>query len=335
VAEELVLRVKTEEDAWKALQEALQNGVPEDLAPNVKWTGWPHISIYLPDTPEEGSISPSMMEAFLELQRSIFRTHALLSTGTENLRTLKKLEKEQFEFRVKVEKGSSGYTIDLTTIVSKLGNDLIAKMNGTELVITVLGLALMFTSTVVVRAYLSEKTKQKLIDVDDSKTKKLLENYQEQLGHDTKRYEMLTKAISERPLLRTIEASADTARDEMVKAIADETHGGSVQGVQLSQEIANEISTTTRQQSVEIKISGTYRVAKVDTTVAEGFKVTLENQKTGETIVASLLDALVSSEHRAAIQAAEWKKKPISVEMKARRLRDRVVDATIVDVQQK
>jgi len=116
----------------------------------------------------------------------------------------------------------------------------------------------------------------------------------------------------------------------IVRAVADEK-GGEVMGVSLAPEIAGELTTQKRQQSTKEKISGTYRVAKVDTTVADGFRVTLDDAITGTEITASLVDALVSARHKSAIQRAEWQKKNIFVEMSARRLRQRVVDAVVVD----
>jgi hypothetical protein len=301
--------------------------------PQIVWDGWPQLDIYLPDTPVSGSISPQMMEAFIELQRSVYKTHALLSTGRDDTRTLKKIEREQFEFRVKVKEGSSGYTVDLGPILSKLGNDIITKMDGQELVITVLGLALIYGSYLMFRAYLSQKTEQKRIETDDAKSKMFLENYKSQLEHDTKRFDLLTKVISEIPVLKQVEEATDVAKDQILKAVADE-RGGRVMDVELSSEFANQISTTRRHSSIETTIQGLYRVAKVDTTVPDGFRVTLEDIKSGDTITASLIDAIVSAEHRVALQTGEWDKKPVFVEMKGRRLRGRIVDAVIVSVRE-
>ena len=44
----------------------------------------------------------------------------------------------------------------------------------------------------------------------------------------------------------------------------------------------------------------------------------MTDEKTGEEITASLIDALVSAEHKVAIQEAEWSKGLIFVELLAR-----------------
>lgn len=331
MAEETVFRITSEEDAWKAFQDAVEQRVEIPSGVEVVWAGWPTINIYLPNVPEDATISTSMMEAILELQRSIYRTHILLTTGDSSLRTLTRIEREQFELRVKVQKGSSDLSINLPDIIARYGNDLITKMTGTELLIMVLGLALIYAGKLAFSEYINSKTAQRRIVSDDEKIKTMLGNYQAQLEHDSKRYELLTKALESRPILQQIEHSANSARDEIVKAVADE-RGGRIQGINLPREVANEISSVSRSQSTEDTVRGTFRVAKVDTTVADGFRVTLEEVNSGETITASLFDAVISSQHRLILQDAEWSKGPVIVELSGRRLRGKLNDAKIVSV---
>jgi hypothetical protein len=331
MAEEAVFQIRNEEDAWKAFQDALENKA--EISPDLKiiWDGWPVIRIYLPNVPEDGTISTSMMAAIIELQTSIYRTHALLTSGDSSLRHQTRVDRERFEIRVKVDKGSSDLSINLPDIIAKYGNDLITKMTGTELLIMVLGLALIYAGKLTVSEYLSNKTAQRKIVSDDEKTKHLLDNFQSQLEHDSKRFAMLTNAIENRPILKQVEHSAGVARDEIIKAVADE-NGGRIQGIELPKEVANEISSINRSRSSEANVMGLYKVAKVDTTVADGFRVTLEAVKSGETVTASLFDAIVSAEHRKTLQTAEWSKKPVFVELTGKRLRGKIVDAKIVAV---
>lgn len=331
MADEAVFEIKGEDEAWKLLETALQNRLGEPPAVQIFWNNWPTLNIHLTAVPEDGTISSGTMEAILELQRSLYRTHALLSTGNDDLRSLSRSDREQYELRLKVEKGSSDLTINLSEIISKYGNDVIAKMTGTELLILVLGLALIYGGRLVLGEFIRAKTEQRKNASDDENTRQLLSNYQAQIENDTKRFEILTGALHREPVLQQVEQTAAKARDELVKAVADEG-GGSIQRIPLPREVAVEISSVNRAHSSEIKLAGQYKVAKVDTTVAEGFRVTLEDIKTGETVTASLFDAIISAEHRRALQDAEWKKKPVFVEMTAKRLRGRITDAKIVSV---
>jgi hypothetical protein len=322
------IRITNEDEAWDALKDEL--GSVDDSPIALAFAGWPFIEIHLPQTPEEATIAPSMMEALVELQRTIYRAHTFLAADTGNLRTLSRLEREKFEFRVKVSAGSSDYKIDLTEIAKSLGEDVIGKMNGQDLTITIVAIALIVAGAVAWKAWLRAKTEQRKTESDDIQKREWLQMYQSQLQHDTGRIELLARAIERHPIIGEVEASAESARTEIVKAVGDE-RGGSVLGVHMSPEIAAEIVTTKRQQSTEVRLAGVYRVGKVDTTASDGFRVTLVDEKTGEELSASLIDAIISAEHRDAIQQAEWRKQPVFVELTARRLRKRLVDAIIVD----
>jgi hypothetical protein len=156
-----------------------------------------------------------------------------------------------------------------------------------------------------------------------------LDAHKDQLQHDTVRYELLIKAMARQPLLGDVEAAAEPARNEIIKAIGEE-RGGTIQGVRLSSEFAADVVSQKRQQGTPTEFSGIYRVARVDTTVPDGFRVTLTDIETGDEISASLQDGLIAEEHRLAIQGAEWNKRPIKVRLRARLLRSRFVDAVIL-----
>jgi len=149
------------------------------------------------------------------------------------------------------------------------------------------------------------------------------------LDHDTRRYELLVNAIRRQPILEDIEAAVEPARNQLIKSIAEE-RGGSVQGIRLEPEFAAEVVSQKRQQGTPTTFSGIYRVARVDTTVPDGFRVTLADIQSGNEITASLQDALVSEDHRNAIREAEWNKRPLKVTLRARLLRNRFVDAVVL-----
>ena len=80
------IRIESEDEAWEYLRRALAGDLPDDLVPAVAFKGWPHVSVYLPDTPIEASISPQMMRALVELQDSIYRAHSAVASGKPTAR---------------------------------------------------------------------------------------------------------------------------------------------------------------------------------------------------------------------------------------------------------
>jgi len=297
VADQEKIRIGTEDEAFVALEAALAEGVPAGIVPVFDFVNWPIVKVRLPDTPVNSSISPSMMEAFIELQKTIYRAHTFISSDTGDLRTLSRQEKERFEFRVKVEDGSSEYEINLSEILEKIGTEAISKMSSTDLAITIIGVALIVGGVVAFRAWLNNRAESRKLDIQDGEGVRRLTEYQSRLEHDTRRYELLATALARQPILQEVEASTEAARVQMVKAISDE-RGGTVAGVPITPEIGAEIVAQKRQSGQEARLAGVYRVAKVDTTVPDGFRVTLTDVKTNEVVAAAMQDNLLSAEHK-------------------------------------
>jgi hypothetical protein len=109
-----VFRVRSEDEALALLERALAGSIPDDSPGLIDFEGWPILDIRLPHTPINASISPTMMEAFIELQTTIYRAHSLLTSNSANLRGLSKAERDRLEFRVTVKNGSSEYLAELS-----------------------------------------------------------------------------------------------------------------------------------------------------------------------------------------------------------------------------
>jgi hypothetical protein len=298
--------------------------------PIFDFKAWPHVNIHLPDTPVESSISPTMMEAFIELQKSINRSYTLVSADTGDLRFLTNAEKELLEIRVQVSKGSSDYVASLTKALEKIGLEAVGKMDPQTLAITILGTALIVGGTVAFRAWLSHKTEQRKTELAGQEKEKWLEVQKATLEQGTENMKILARAVSRQPLLGEIEAAAEPARAQMVKSVGEEG-GGTLFATKLETDLASEITAQRRQQSEQVRLAGNYRVVRVDTTSPDGFRVTLSDEANDREITATMQDALISGAHKDAIRDAEWGKRPVYVEMTAKQLRNKVVDAVVVN----
>jgi hypothetical protein len=321
--------IKTEAEAWDMIEKVLAGGVSFPESPQFDFQGWPLLDVYLPSTPIQGSISPTMMAAFIELQKSINRTYLLVASNTADLRALSAGERERLEIRVKVEKGSSDYSIDLTKIFESIGAEAFGKMDSAHIAITVLGVALVIGGVVAFKSWLDSKAELRKVDADAEGQAALIELQKETLKAGTAHMRILADAIKQQPLLDDVEAATEPARAQLVKSLGEEG-GGRAFGVSLSADAAREIGSQRRQQSETVKLAGNYRVIKVDTSSPDGFRVTLGDDTNGTEITATMQDALVSEAHKTAIQRAEWQKRPVYVELSAKKLRNRIVDALVL-----
>lgn len=321
--------ITSEEEAWRLLEQFVKGEVELGDAPQFEFKGWPEIEVYLPATPIKGSISPTMMTAFIELQKAIHRSYQLVSSNSADLRTLTTHEREQLEIRVKVGEGSSEYDIDIGAIIQRIGLEAVAKMDGTTIALTILGVAVIIGSTTAFSSWLGHKAEVRKAELDADEKKASLTFQTALVDSTAANMKILAAAIQKQPLLDDVEGVTEPARTQLIKSLGEEG-GGKAFGVKLDAREAQEIAYQKRQQSETVRLAGNYRVIKVDTSVPDGFRVTLGDEANDREIVASMQDALISEDHKKAIREAEWSKRSVYVEMTAKKLRHRIVDAVVL-----
>ena len=327
-----IFEVSSEEEAWKLLSAATATDWSEEHREEpivLDFGKWAKLNIHLPETVIDGSMTPTMMEAFIELQKAIYRSYNLVSSEPHDLRYLTSAERERLEFRVEVNKGSSDYQADFTAILEKLGLEAIGKMDSQSLVTVVLGTALIIGSVVAFRSWLQARAETRERELDSDDRKEAMAIARAAIAGNTENTKILAAAIARQPILADIDAVVEPAREKLVQAVGREG-GGDLYGVPVSSSLAGELSAQKRQQSQEVLIKGKFRVVRVDTTSPDGFRVTLIGDAVSNEVTATLTEYLISTDHREAIRRAEWGKKPVYVEMKARKLRDRIIEAEVI-----
>lgn len=332
MAESAEMQVSSEEDAWQYLERALAGELTENAQPSIAFKGWPRLDIYLPNVEVDSSLSPAMMEALVEFQRSIYRAHSLM-TGSNRGARLTKAEKDRLEIRVKVQGGSSKLGVDLTEIAQSWGVAAVGRMTPEQTMIAILAAIVAIAGVTGWGLWLKHRADVRKAELDAKGQERLFDAFTTLTEQDTKRQKLLYDAMQAVPVLAAVRKEADGVKGKLVKAIAEEG-GGRLDGVALSAQVANDLVATSRQKSEEETARGTYRVARVDTTTPDGFRVSLKDIETGDEVTASLMDALISERHRELIRAAEWSKQPVVVELNRRISRGRTLKATVVDVQQ-
>lgn len=323
--------VTSEAEAAMLLEKALSGEVQDDTPALVSFKGWPILEIKLPGTPISGSISPTMMEAFIELQTSLYRANSLISYDIWDLRGLTRTEKDRLEFRVKVTEGSSNYSVALAKPIEVIGTNIISKMTPADVLISVLATALMVAGTIALRSWLSYRIDIRKAEASKEETKLFLDAQKQIMDHDEKMAEILKHAMDKQPVLQDVETAIEPAKQQMLRALNDE-NGGTIQGIAVSRALASELIMQKRQQAEVVRFSGLYKVTRVDTSLVDGFRVTLTDVDTGAEVSAALQDAVSSETHRERIRDAEWSKQPVRVDLKARQLRGRYVDAVVQGV---
>ena len=177
----MALVIRNEDEAWSALNQALDGVLPFQHAEVVDFLNWPNLKIHLPNTPVDASITPTMMEAFIEVQTAIYRAYALVSSDTADLRTLSGEERERLEFRVVVSEGSSEYAAAFAKALEKIGVEALANMPPEYTLIAILGIALTVGSGYCFNKWMASRIESRKIEVKGEEQKALLELEHERL----------------------------------------------------------------------------------------------------------------------------------------------------------
>ncbi|MFZ1426376.1 MAG: hypothetical protein WAS21_06370 [Geminicoccaceae bacterium] len=325
-----VIFVSNEEEAFDALSSALSRYEAGASAQDIRFHGWPHINIKLPNTEKKSSITPSMMQAFIELQESIYRSQKIIEEQTIDLRSLSEHERKLLEFDVVVSDGSSLYDIDMTEIISRLGGEVVAKMSPELIALCIIAIPLIFAGASVWRAHIQSKVDKRKEEITSEDRRAFLSHMSFMGEQETRRMGLLMRAKEVAPVLKDVDELADEGRQALIKGIAG-NGGGELQGIELDADVANELTKTARQSSREEEIEGVFDVTLVDPTFKDGFRVRLEDIGTGEEFFAALFDRLVAEDHYRVIQAGEWGKTPVRLKLRVRRLRGKIVDAIVLD----
>ena len=317
------LKVTSEADAFKLIEKALNKELgyqPYRLC----FENWPVLSIKLEGEGYESTITPDMAAALVELQHAMNRTYARLVHQSANARVLSIEERDSLKFKAKVEKGSSLVEVNLGEWAEKLSTALVDKMSPEQVVLSVVGVAAVAGGTLAYKWYLRHKSEDKKVEADMQARVALS-------AEETKRHEILTKALTARPEIDHARQYFDAARTDVLKGVAD-ADTVTVAGVKLDNATAHAVARAKRSESKEIQANGNYQILRVDWHQEGEARFKVLNVDTHREFMASLIDESLEHEQIKLLQQAEWERSQIYLSINATELRGEITTATIVGV---
>jgi len=316
--------IENEAAAWSVLENALKGGLPFDYDIfQFRFGDWPAIHLKIEGPNFHSSITPRLMDAFLTLQKNIYRTYAKLQYNQASGRLLTMCEKAELELVVEVHPGSSEYLAKFQEIGQKLVEGAINKMNGRDFVILGLSVVLGWTSDSMWKGNLATRSEQ-----IQSETKIALSK------EETRRMEIMREATTQAPYVAVAKAETEEIINKVLKS-AVTARNISIGGQQLTGRQVQELVKPERTPSHEVRLDGEYRILKVDSSNPEFFKVELSGDN-GRKFWAILQDATVTKErNKELLQEAEWSKKPINLMINGWEVRGEVSTASILDVKER
>lgn len=292
----------------------------------LEFENWPVLTLRFVGEGYNSTITPQIAEALIELQHAMNRSYARLVRHAASANVLTKEERKAIEFKAKVDEGSSLITVDLGEYAQTLTTALVGKMTGTELVITILGLAITGGALVAYKSFLAARSEDKKIDQATQQTMKLSEQ-------ETQRMQILANALTQRPALQAAHEDFDNVRHDILKSVGDASQL-EVQGIGLSQEQAKKIASTPRSKPEDVQLNGTYRIVKLDWSKEDEVRISLFSLgATQLEFTASMRAHNLTEQNIEKLKACEWERKPIHLSINATVLRGSVTTATIVGVE--
>ena len=319
------LTVRSEEEAFALLKRALASELAEQPYA-LEFENWPILTLRFVGEGYDSTITPHIAEALVELQHAMNRSYARLVHHAGNSNVLTKEERQSIEFKAKVDEGSSLITVDMGDFAETMSAALVGKMTGTELVITILGVAITGGALLAYKAFLAARSEDKKIDQATQQTVQLSEQ-------ETQRLQIFATAMADRPALKASHEDFDNVRHDILKSVGDADQLN-VQGVALSQEQARKIAITPRARAEDVQLNGNYRIVKLDWSREDEVRISLVGQgSTTQEFIASMRAHNLTPENIEKLKACEWDRRPVHLSINATVLRGEVTTATIVGVE--
>lgn len=324
--------IRSEDDAFNLLQELVRKEGQFDIGDlDVQFSGWPNLEIYAKGERYQQTISPAMMKSFLALQSAVYRSYALSKYNSPNVNKLTKQEKEALEIRVKVEKGSSNFSLDLQKLAEHFIDGAMGKMTGDQLLIVMITAMLLLFGHIAIKQILEHRRQVRTEELSAGTQREQLAVMQTMTQEETKRAELMQKLVQENSKIDNLYRIAYDANMDMLKGL-ETAELSNFQGVPLNAEQAHLLVQNARRKSNQIRLDGKFRILGVDSSLKSDFKLRVLSLESHEEFVAQVQEKDLTMSATAKLQQAEWERRPIMLHINASEQHGQIKKAVIVAV---
>jgi hypothetical protein len=271
--------------------------------------GWAVAKVYIPNTLISSSISPSMMTAFIAIQKDIFRLAAYAKIGLPESRRLDDVDRHELEILVKVSGGSSQQMAELARPLERLSKLMIGKLTGRQVAIVVLGLGILISGVWGFSAWLEQR---KEVQLEEIKSQERLEalramkfaNEQQRQMFDT----VLQRLLSVGPIGERANYFIESSFESLLRS-AENNEVSEINGRRITSVEANILRSPARNFAITRFVTEYMRVIDINTS-AEVDAIVLMRPDTGENFKIRLSETLFSGADRVklfdALESRAW-----------------------------
>ncbi|WP_438986194.1 hypothetical protein [Marivivens donghaensis] len=324
----MTLKISTETEAWKTLEDLLTGQLKIVDPTDIEFGDWCSIKFYVPEDRYDSALNVQMMQGWISAQRALYRSYALIAKGESDGRSLTEKEKQALELIVEVHSGSSDQEVNIFEIVQTLGMSAVDKMSDEQIVIVIISFALIWAGVTITKSWIEKLRDQKADEAKSADIREALNTITQMHSDESANIKTLAEAFRAVPQLKQLEEEAAIGKEGLLKAAA--STGATLNGVEVTSSQAFALSKTTRQTSEEQRADGIYRIERVDANVDTGFRVFLAPTDGSEGFSAEVQEIMSSIEDRNIIRDAEWSKVPVRLQINAKVRNGKIFDAIIL-----
>lgn len=254
--------IASEEEAIKLLQQALSAQF-DSTNISLSFKDWPTLCLEYKGDKFKGTITPDVAKAIVDLQEALNRVYMLAVHDTTNLQGLSQNTKQDLALVATVDEGSSLIEVKLDGFAETLVTDLVSKMNGNQIVVTVLGTVLIVTLGWGWKLYLKNRSDDKKLELEHQSRLQLSQ-------HETERQKILADAMTRNSVVQKTDELLEEPRNSFIRSAIDADTLKIQNSITITGEEARQIYRAPRSTSQEVQLNGTYFI--------EGFKWASDQQ---------------------------------------------------------
>lgn len=322
-----IVKIDSEESAWDFLRKSLDEAFTgTDI--QVVFDNWPAINIHIEKNGQNSSLSTKNMEGLIELQRTINRSFSILAYDTPNTTSLTISDKQSLEIFFTISDGSTEIWAALERAIDRISEKVSDKMEPKHVIAVVVSVGLLWAGTSCWSSWLQNQKEIKQLDHET-------ESRQFASESEFKKMKLIADLATRVPQVNAVKEESEIMYNNVLKSVS-ETDTVSIAGIEnISGNTVKKLIKSEPEKTNSVRMDGSYRILKVDSSKDRSFKVNVRNIDTGEVFTAIVNDSLVTLEkHKKALQDAEWNKKPVQLAVNARTKRGSVTSATVIGVEQ-
>jgi hypothetical protein len=335
------VKIKNDEAALELLQKLLND--PDYEPPEVQFENWPRFEMHVKGDRYHSTITPELMESFLDLQKTINKSFALVRYS-DSSRRLTNADREELKILVEVKDGSSGFFASLEEQVGTIASGIaegFKNMDSRHKLIAILAIGTLAIGGLGFNVYVESQKELRIAELEklDNQAErderiKTLTLYKDMSSSEAARTAAIyDKVFDKIPQIQTITEHMAGTYDKFVAGTTDAEYIN-VQGTKVPGAVVDEISNTPRNVSVDDRIASVFVIRGVDHSYGQDYRFKLYDVVRKTEVYASLPKdgSFVTDAILEVIQAAEWGGKVVLLQLRTKTRSGKIVKAEIEKV---